>query len=189
MEIEGNKKSSRLRELLDGRHQLAYCLFLSFFAIGMALASLGPVFLELARQTNSTIGETGYLFPGRSVGYLLGSSVGGPLFDKYNGNRILSGGLFLASAGTALIPVVKHIWLEAIVTAAQGIAMGVLDTGGNVMLIRLFHKNVPNSLSPPLSLPLIFSLLSRSFFFFFHRLDHICNACTFSLGWERLCLH
>ena len=49
----------------------------SFFAIGVCLASLGPLLPELASKTGRTLPELSFLFVARSVGYVLGSLLGG----------------------------------------------------------------------------------------------------------------
>jgi MFS family permease len=41
----------------------------------------------------------GYVFTARSVGYLFGSMVGGPLFDRLDGNKLLAGALSLTVLG------------------------------------------------------------------------------------------
>jgi MFS family permease len=47
------------------------------------------------------VAQLGYVFSARSVGYLFGSMVGGPLFDKLDGNKLLAGALFLTAIGPA----------------------------------------------------------------------------------------
>jgi FHS family Na+ dependent glucose MFS transporter 1 len=46
------------------------------------------------------VAELGYVFSARSVGYLFGSVVGGPLFDKLDGNKLLAVALFFTAIGT-----------------------------------------------------------------------------------------
>ena len=45
-----------------------------------------------------------------------------------------------------MVAFVLKVWLLAIITGAQGICMGVLDTGGNVTLIRLYRDKVESHL-------------------------------------------
>jgi len=44
----------------------------------------------------------GFVFSSRSLGYLVGSMVGGPLFDKFDGNKLLAGAITLTAVGPAL---------------------------------------------------------------------------------------
>jgi MFS family permease len=64
----------------------------------------------------------GYVFTARSVGYLFGSMLGGPLFDRFDGNKLLAVALVLTIVGTALIPVVSDIWLLAALVTLIGFA-------------------------------------------------------------------
>ncbi len=60
---------------------------------------------------------------------------GGPLFDKYNGSRLLAIAMVVTALGMALTPIVTNIWLLAIVISTSGLSMGFLDTGGNVSIV------------------------------------------------------
>ncbi len=60
---------------------------------------------------------------------------GGPLFDKYNGSRLLAIALVVTALGKALTPIDTNIWLLAIVIRTSGKSMGFLDTGGNVSIV------------------------------------------------------
>ena len=115
--------------------------FNAFCALGLCLASLGPALLSLAEQTESTLQFTGYCFMVRSVGYAAGSFAG-PLYDRMPGHAIMGGSLLVAGLGTALIPAASSVYALGAIVALQGISMGTLDTGGNVMLIYLFGTEV-----------------------------------------------
>lgn len=114
----------------------------AFFAVGMALASLGPALLELAEQTGSSLSALGAVFAVRSAGYLAGSGVGGPALDsrlmRGRGNRMLALSMLTAGASMAAVPLVRSVAALAALVFTQGVAMGVLDTGGNVMLLWVF---------------------------------------------------
>jgi MFS transporter, FHS family, Na+ dependent glucose transporter 1 len=114
---------------------LAYAL--SFWLLGVVIASLGPTLLFLSERTGADLDLIGFIFPARSLAYLLGSAFSGPLYDRIPGNRLLSACLFVTTAGTAAIPFCGTVWLLALCVAMQGLAMGFLDTGGNVMLVWL----------------------------------------------------
>lgn len=57
---------------------LTYCAALG--ALGLCIASFGPVLLHLAVQTDATLSHTGFVLAARSAGYLLGS-FSGPLCE------------------------------------------------------------------------------------------------------------
>eukprot|EP01129_Flabellula_baltica_P007784 TRINITY_DN3042_c0_g1_i1.p1 TRINITY_DN3042_c0_g1~~TRINITY_DN3042_c0_g1_i1.p1 ORF type:complete len:162 (+),score=25.60 TRINITY_DN3042_c0_g1_i1:99-584(+) len=112
-----------------------YCL--AFFSLGLVLASLGPAFPFLTNATNTTVGELSGVFTSRAIGYLIGSVVSGPLYDKFNGNVITGIALFFTGVSVFFVPFVESGILLGFITSFQGLAMGSLDTGGNVMLIYL----------------------------------------------------
>ena len=116
-----------------------YCC--CFFALGLILAALGPILLELALQVQTSFSSIAAVFTCRAVGYICGAA-GGPLFDVLDGNMLLGLSLLVAGLATLLIPFVQHLWLLVSVVAFQGTAMGFLDTGGNVLLFRLHGKEV-----------------------------------------------
>jgi len=110
---------------------------LSFALLGICIALLGPTLLFLGEQTGASLDLLGFAFPARSFAYMLGSAFSGPLYDRVSGNRLLASCLVLTCIGTAVIPFCRAVWLLAICVAAQGLGMGFLDTGGNVMLVWL----------------------------------------------------
>jgi len=117
-----------------------YCL--AFGQLGFALASLGPVLIELAEQMGLDFAIVGYAFPARSLAYLVGSAIGGPFVDRAPGNRILGAGLIASGLGTIGIPFSFHIAILAICVAVQGMSMGFMDTAGNVMIVWLHGEKV-----------------------------------------------
>ncbi|RYY31944.1 MFS transporter, partial [archaeon] len=119
----------------------------SFAALGLCIASLGPALLELAIQTGSTLQYAGYCFGARSLGYLLGSFAG-PAFDRFNGHVIMSLALALAGAGAFCTPFVRNVVVLGAVCTMQGVGMGISDSGCNVLLIYLFQQRSPAAVAP-----------------------------------------
>lgn len=109
--------------------------FASFISLGMATASLGPALPHLAENTGSLISEVSILFSTKSGGYLLGSIVGGRLYDRIPGHLVA----FIAVAGIgvtmALTPVIPLLWVLAAVLFILGMMEGALDVGCNAMLV------------------------------------------------------
>lgn len=58
------------------------------------------------------------------------------------GNQMLAVGLVLTGVCTVLIPSAESLWVMMALVAPAGATMGLLDTGGNVMLIRLYGAAV-----------------------------------------------
>ena len=70
-----------------------------------------------------------YVFTSRSIGYLMGSMIGGWLFDKYNGHLVLSLSCVWGTLMMLVLPYVKSLLGLIIVSALLGIGLGSLDTG------------------------------------------------------------
>ncbi|KAM4816701.1 sodium-dependent glucose transporter 1 isoform X2 [Urocitellus parryii] len=85
----------------------------------MSIAILGPTFQDLARNVNRNISSLSLIFVGRASGYLCGSMIGGVLFDCMNHFLLLA---------------VLLIFMISVI----GVSMGVLDTGGNVLILAIW---------------------------------------------------
>ena len=108
--------------------------FISFVGLGMAGASLGPTLPGLAEQTHTDLGNIGLLFTGRMLGYLLGSLITGPVYDRRSGNVIMAAALIGIAAMMALTPLVPLLWLLIGVMWLLGFGEGTLNVGGNTLL-------------------------------------------------------
>lgn len=72
------------------------------------------------------------IFTARSVGYLLGSLVGGFLFDHFDKQLLLMVTLIVAAMATSIIPWSLTLAVLTVLMSLQGMSMGVLDTGKTV---------------------------------------------------------
>lgn len=113
-----------------------------FISLGLVTAVIGPTLPGLAERTSSNLAQISVLFAARSLGYLLGSSINGRLYDRGGGNKsmavlVLGVGLFMA-----LIPLVSNLWLLSGLIFAIGLAQNGIDIGGNTMLVWLLGKRV-----------------------------------------------
>ena len=112
--------------------------FACFGSIGVSLASLGPSLLELSATLHSDVDTLGFLFVARACGYLTGSAAAGWLFDRVrNTHALIIAGQLLSACGCAVLPRLGSVASSAVAVSTQGICMGLLDTGGNVLLIWL----------------------------------------------------
>ena len=115
-----------------GRGALLYNA--GYLALGCTLSMFGPVILDLAAQTGGSLRATGFCLTARSFAYLLGASCG-PLYDRMPGHRLLALAMALCCAGTALIPAARSSAALAATVALQGAAMGLIDTGSNLLML------------------------------------------------------
>ena len=116
--------------------------YMAFIALGIVAAVLGPTLTDLAEHTQSTVRDISYLFTARSFGYLVVSLLGGRLYDRIPGH-ILMVTMLLVMAGTmALMPVVPLLWVLITVLVIMGIGEGMVDVGGNTMLVWVHRDKV-----------------------------------------------
>ncbi len=109
--------------------------YAAFIALGLATAYLGPTLPGLARHIHTTIQQISSLFVASSLGYLLGSMLGGRLYDRVPGHPLLVSVVLISAAVMAVIPIVPLLWVLAIILFVQGIASGMLDVGINTLLV------------------------------------------------------
>lgn len=114
--------------------------FVAFIVLGIVTASLGPTLPGLAAQTGSLLSQISILFTTRSLGYLMGSFLGGRWYDRVKGHPLMGGALVWMAAALSLIPVIPRIWILAFVLMLVGIGEGLLDVGGNTLIVWL-HRN------------------------------------------------
>ncbi|XP_071755335.2 sodium-dependent glucose transporter 1 isoform X2 [Centroberyx gerrardi] len=102
----------------------------------MSISVLGPTFEDLAVNVNKNISNISYIFVGRSAGYIGGSLLGGILIDCMNSHLLLGFSMVLTAFGMCAIPFCKQALLLTGLMSSIGMSMGVLDTGGNVLILN-----------------------------------------------------
>ncbi len=108
------------------------------------VASLGPTLPGLAAQVGVPLAGISFLFFTRSSGYLVGSLLGGRIYDRLPGHPVMGCVLLVMAGAMALVPVSSHIVLCAVVLLVVGITEGTLDVGANALLVW----NHPTNLAP-----------------------------------------
>ncbi|KAI3364720.1 hypothetical protein L3Q82_010848 [Scortum barcoo] len=123
-----------------GRWMVTLALCGSFLGLGMSISVLGPTFEDLAVNVKKNISNISYIFVGRSAGYIGGSLLGGVLFDCMNPHLLLGFSMLVTSFGMCAIPFCKQALLLTGFMSSIGISMGVLDTGGNVLILNTWGE-------------------------------------------------
>jgi fucose permease len=116
--------------------------YVAFVALGLINASLGPTLPGLAERTHTQIGEIGFLFTARSFGYLIGSLIGGRLYDRVPGHRVMGLMLIAVTIMMGIAPLVPLLWLLTLALLALGVAEGAVDVGGNTLLVWVHREKV-----------------------------------------------
>jgi len=116
--------------------------FIAFIAIGLVSASLGPTLPALAAQTGTALGQMGILFTVRSLGYLIGSLLGGHLYDRLPGHLLLAAGLGGIAVTMALVPVSVLLVLVGAFLFMLGVFESSIDIGGNTLLMWRYGPRV-----------------------------------------------
>lgn len=109
--------------------------YAAILSLGLAVAVLGPTLPGLARQTQSDASDIGLVFTACFLGYLVGSLWGGRCYDRWPGHRVLAAGLLLLAGMLALTPWASQLWSLAAVLLLLGVAQGVVDVGGNMLVV------------------------------------------------------
>jgi FHS family Na+ dependent glucose MFS transporter 1 len=115
------------------RQTLTY--FGAYFVLGATISSLGPTLPFLASNTGTSLAQLGLLFTLRSAGYLIGSLIGGRLYDHLSGHRLLGGAILAGGFSLALVPEIQVFPLLILVLLVIGLAESTLDVGSNTQLV------------------------------------------------------
>jgi FHS family Na+ dependent glucose MFS transporter 1 len=106
-----------------------------FICLGLSIGLVGPTLPSLANQTQTPVGDLGAVFTASAIGALLGTLLGGRLFDRVRGHRALGIAQLASAALIALYPVLPSAWLLFIVVFAKGLTDGFVNTGANTLLV------------------------------------------------------
>lgn len=116
--------------------------YAAFVALGLSAASLGPTLPGLAEHTQTRLHEISFLFTARSLGYLLGSFLGGRSYDRVSGHPVMATALIVMAVMITLAPLMSLLWLLTAVLLILGVAEGTLDVGGNTLLVWTHRDKV-----------------------------------------------
>src|SRR5215204_2350248 len=95
---------------MSQKHITTAAYYLAFILLGLTIAAEGPTLLKLAEHTSSGLDQISSLFLFGSLGYLLGSYIGGRLYDRVPGHRFMAGILFWLGSTIFFVPVASSLW-------------------------------------------------------------------------------
>ncbi|MFN8443483.1 MAG: MFS transporter [Caldilineaceae bacterium] len=136
---QSNTLSPSLR---SGKMTKTMAYYAAFITLGLTFASMGPTINGLAANTGSTLSQVSALFFLRAFGYLLGSILAGRLYDRRPGHPLMAGALSVIVVMLIVTPLISSLFLLSIVLLLLGTAEGLLDVGGNTLLVWVHSPNV-----------------------------------------------
>jgi MFS transporter, FHS family, Na+ dependent glucose transporter 1 len=116
--------------------------YLAFILLGLTIAAEGPTLLKLADHTSSALDQISSIFLFGSFGYLLGSYIGGRLYDRIPGHRFMAGVLLFLGVMITLVPMATSRWALFTIVLILGLAKGALDVGCNTLLLWVHNETV-----------------------------------------------
>jgi MFS transporter, FHS family, Na+ dependent glucose transporter 1 len=116
--------------------------YLAFILLGLTIAAEGPTLLKLAEHTSSALDQISSIFLFGSLGYLVGSYIGGRLYDRIPGHRFMSGVLVCLGITIALVPLASNRWALFTIALILGLFKGGLDVGCNTLLLWVHNETV-----------------------------------------------
>ena len=119
-----------------------FAYYAAFITLGATVSITGPALPWLAQHTSTRLDQISIIFVINALGYMLGSQLSGRAYDRFPGHRIQALALLVTSAAVALVPVLRSLWLLAVVLFLLGIFQGALDVGGNTLLTWIHGKKV-----------------------------------------------
>ncbi|MEM7032007.1 MAG: MFS transporter, partial [Chloroflexota bacterium] len=129
-------------QLIKSRQMITVAYYVTFIAIGMVVASLGPTLSRLAENTQTAISQISLLFTAKALGFILGSLLGGYLYDRVTGHPVMAGMVVLVALGLAFVPLISTFWLLILLIFLIGLVDAVIDVGGNTLLVWLHRDKV-----------------------------------------------
>lgn len=113
-----------------------------FVALGLSMSVMGPTLPSLADNVGVSLARISFIFTATNIGYLLGASGGGRLFDHYKGHRIMIIALGLMAISGVVIPIMHSFYGLLVVMFLFGLGQGLIDVGTNVSILWVFQSRV-----------------------------------------------
>lgn len=119
-----------------------FAYYAAFIGLGLISASLGPTLPGLAALTGTELGTISVLFLARSLGYMLGSLLGGRFYDRLSGHQVMAASLAVMGLGMVVAPTLPVLWALAFALMVVGVAEGSVDVGGNTLIVWVHRAKV-----------------------------------------------
>lgn len=126
----------------DGKMARTLSYYAAFTGLGLTTSALGPTLPNLAANTHSQISDASILFSAGSMGYILGASLGGRLYDRLAGHMVMAVAALLMVLAALVIPLAPLLWLLFFIMFTMGVGQSVVDVGANTLLVWTHRAGV-----------------------------------------------
>ncbi|CAN7998180.1 unnamed protein product [Ixodes hexagonus] len=116
-------------------------LDLGCFGMGLVMSLTGVALLDLVEIYESDVKTVSHLITTRCVAGLVGSLLGGKLYDTFNTQVMSILTMMTAFVSVLMIPISGNLALAHFVVFVGGVGFGAFDTGANVWIIKLWPRN------------------------------------------------
>ncbi len=120
---------------------------LSFLALGLVTAAIGPALPELASNTSSSLAVVGGLFTVLFLGALIAQLLAGPLVDRFGERIPLVVGLILVGFGIFGVIGIRQVVPMLILGALLGLGHGTVDIGTNILVAETHPERRTSALN------------------------------------------
>ncbi len=127
---------------MNPKYTKTVAYYLAFILLGLGSGVEGPTLLKLAEHTSSALSQISLIFFFGSLGYLLGSLLGGWMYDRVPGHRFMGGVLVALGILIALVPIATSLWALLVIVLVLGFTKGALDVGCNTLLLWVHNETV-----------------------------------------------
>jgi fucose permease len=117
------------------RHVPVWIYLVSFIVLGSALNVAGPALSHLRDQVGSDDGGISLVFVGSSVGYMLGSFIGGRFLDRGHGHQVWSVCMIISVLAIVVISQLRDLAPLVAAFVVLGIVCGAGDVSGNTLVV------------------------------------------------------
>ena len=107
----------------------------SFLALGVTLTFAGPSLSHLRDRVGTDDGGIALVFVGQSIGYMLGSFLGGRWLDRGRGHQMWPACMVVSLGAIWWISQIRDLALMVAVFAVLGLVNGTGDVSGNTLVV------------------------------------------------------
>lgn len=118
-----------------------FIMFLTFTGQGLVSGLIGPSMLDIVISTNSTLAEVSTLVVYRSGGAVVGTLLNPLLLKLMDVELLLGSAVLVVSIVEAITLFFSSVYEVFICFLVNGFCFGIIETGVNILLIRLWGKD------------------------------------------------